>query len=210
LKRVAAVVTAAGYGRRYGSERKLAAMLDGRPVLAWTLDSLRDLPLAQRVLVVAPGDEAAAELAQQAAGIDVVVNRDPAQGLGASIACGVHALAPGTDGVLVVLGDMPRVRATSIAALLARFDTLPDAAVVAPLHRGRRGHPVLFGAAHFPALAVLTGDEGARAVLAGAALTFVEVDDPGVLLDVDTPADLAAMCLRSTPHLATENTENTE
>ncbi|MGE3772221.1 MAG: NTP transferase domain-containing protein [Gammaproteobacteria bacterium] len=191
MKRVAAVVTAAGYGRRYGSERKLAATLAGRPVLAWTLDNLRELPLARRILVVAPGDEAAAGLAQ-AAGMSLVVNRDPAQGLGASIACGVRALAPALDGVLVVLGDMPRVQGTSIAALLARFDTLPDSAVVAPVHRGRRGHPVLFGAAHFPALAALTGDEGARAVLAAAALTPVDVDDPGVLLDIDTPADLVA------------------
>ncbi|HMM75608.1 MAG TPA: nucleotidyltransferase family protein [Gammaproteobacteria bacterium] len=191
MKRVAAIVAAAGYGRRYGAERKLAAILAGRPVLAWTLDALRELPLAQRVLVVAPGDETAAALARSAEA-SLAVNRDPAQGLGASIACGVRALSPDVDGVLIVLGDMPRVRPASIAVLLERLETLCDGAVVAPLHRGRRGHPVLFGAAHLPALAALTGDEGARAVLAGAQLTSVDVDDPGVLLDIDTPADLAA------------------
>ncbi len=191
MKRVAAVVTAAGFGRRYGDERKLAAALDGRPVLAWTLDSLATLPLACRLVVVAPGDAGAAAVAL-AAGAEVVVNADPEAGLGASIACAVRVLPPGCDGVLVMLGDMPRVRTTSIAALLAHFEALAADAVVAPVHHGRRGHPVLFGAAHFRALIALTGDEGARAVLAGAELTPVAVDDPGILLDIDTPADLAA------------------
>jgi len=196
VKRIAAVVAAAGYGRRFGAARKLQAMLDGRPVLAWTLEHVAALPLAARLVVVAPEDAAAAALARDA-GAEVVVNPQPSLGLGASIAQGVRALPAGLDGVLVLLGDMPRLRAASAAAVLARFDTLADAAVVAPVYRGRRGHPVLFGAAHFAALRTLTGDRGARALLAGAAVTEVEVEDPGVLLDIDTPADLAAASLRA-------------
>ncbi len=194
MKRVAAVVAAAGYGRRFGAARKLQAMLDGRPVLAWTLAHAAALPLAARIVVVAPEDDEATALARDA-GAEVVVNPEPSLGLGASIAQGVRALPAELDGVLVLLGDMPRLRLASAAAVLARFETLADTAVVAPVHHGRRGHPVLFGAAHFPALRALTGDRGARALLAHAGVTDVEVEDPGILLDIDTPADLAAASL---------------
>lgn len=192
--RVAALVAAAGLGRRYGGH-KLHAKLDGRPVLAWTLDALHALPLAARIVVVAPDDADAAALAR-AAQATVVVNPTPARGLGSSLACGVRALAgdvaDGLDGVLVLLGDMPRVKTTSIEALLECHTGLDARAIVAPVHAGRRGHPVLFGAAHFPALAALQGDEGARALLREHPVTTVEVEDVGVLLDIDTPADLAA------------------
>jgi len=194
VKRVAALVAAAGLSRRYGGH-KLHAVLDGRPVLAWTLDTLRALPLAARIVVVAPDDAAAAALAR-AAQANVVVNPTPARGLGSSLACGVRALADdmpdALDGVLVLLGDMPRVTAASIEALLERYATLDAQAIVAPVHAGRRGHPVLFGAGHFPTLSALHGDEGARALLREHQVSTIEVDDAGVLLDIDTPADLAA------------------
>jgi molybdenum cofactor cytidylyltransferase len=191
MTRLAAIVTAAGFGRRYGPGGKLHAALDGRPVLAWTLDILAELPLVARVVVHAPGDLAAQALAR-AGGARAIANPDPATGLGRSIACGVLALPSDIDGVLIMLGDMPRVRVASVQALLQRFAALDAAAVVLPVHAGRRGHPVLFGAAHLPALAALSGDRGARDIVQHAVVTTVDVDDPGVLLDIDTPSDLAA------------------
>lgn len=190
MKRIAAVVAAAGLGKRYGGH-KLHAILDGRPVLAWTLDVLCALPLAARIVVVAPEDAAAATLAHTAQA-SVVVNPLPARGLGSSLACGVRALPGAIDGVLLLLGDMPRVTVASVARLLACHEALDAQAIVAPSYAGQRGHPVLFGAGHFPALAALHGDEGARALLREHPVTTVEVDDAGVLLDIDTPADLAA------------------
>lgn len=191
MKRVAAIVAAAGCGRRYGADRKLLATLDGRPILAWTLDFVGALPLAERLIVLAAEDAVGASLAERA-GFRAVVNPEPAAGFGVSLARGVRALRADIDGALIVLGDMPRVRPASALALLARFSTLDASAVIVPVHRGRRGHPVLFGAAHFPALLNLAGDRGARAVLEAATVTRVEVDDPGILLDIDTPEDLAA------------------
>lgn len=190
MKRVGAVVTAAGLGRRYGSARKLEALLDGRPLLDWTLELVCALPLAARVVVLAP-DDAATAARVRAAGATVAVNPQPSAGLGASLACGVAALPDALDGVLVLLGDMPRVRASTCRALLDAFESVPPTAALVPVHAGTRGHPVLFGAAHRPALAALTGDVGARRVLAAADVVPIAVDDPGILLDVDTPADLA-------------------
>jgi molybdenum cofactor cytidylyltransferase len=87
---------------------------------------------------------------------------------------------------------MPAIPHTIGAPLAAALAA--GALAAAPAHGGRRGHPVLFAAALFPRLAALSGDSGARALLddLGPGLALVESDDPGVLLDIDTPDDLAA------------------
>jgi molybdenum cofactor cytidylyltransferase len=86
---------------------------------------------------------------------------------------------------------MPRVTHSSLEAVLAAFSTRDH--IVVPSFEGRRGHPVVFGARYFGALRQLGGDTGAREILKqhAALVREVPVNDPGVLLDVDTPQDLA-------------------
>ena len=109
--------------------------------------------------------------------------------MGTSLATAArHLLAlPGTRAVLVALADMPWIRHASMAGVL---DALQHAPMAAPSHRGQRGHPVGFRADLLPRLALLSADEGARRLLGQPGLRLVEVEDPGVLLDIDTPADL--------------------
>lgn len=111
------------------------------------------------------------------------------EGTGASIACAVRA-SPGAGGWIVALGDMPRIQAATIAAV--RRALLDGALTAAPYFQGRRGHPVGFGAACEAQLAALAGDQGARAVLQRHPPVRIDVDDPGVLFDVDRPEDLQA------------------
>jgi molybdenum cofactor cytidylyltransferase len=85
---------------------------------------------------------------------------------------------------------MPQVQPTSMLAVAAR---LPQHAVVYAQHIGRRGHPVAFASELYSELVQLTGDEGARRLVARYPSFGVEVDDPGVLVDVDTIDDLAAL-----------------
>ena len=169
-KRLAAVVLAAGFSRRYGEVNKLHAMLAGRPVLACAL-----APLAT------------------AAGASCVAHAGRADGLGSSLARGIRALVGELDGVLVVLGDMPRITPAVYRTLIDAFEDLDNTAIVQPSWAGRGGHPVLFGAEYLAELAALDGDQGARAVLLKHAARVVKLDcgEPGVLLDIDTPADLA-------------------
>jgi molybdenum cofactor cytidylyltransferase len=107
-------------------------------------------------------------------------------GMGDSIACAVRA-TPGAGGWIIALADMPGVQAATFTAVRAALQDGADAA--AAFYRGRRGHPVGFGAACRAELAALTGEHGARAVLERHRPRCVEVDDPGVLLDIDVPAD---------------------
>ena len=97
----------------------------------------------------------------------------------------MHASATGW---LVLPADMPLVKPSSLRAVAQALDQQP---IAFAQHRGRRGHPVGFGAELFSELVMLKGDEGARRLLARYPTAAVELDDPGVLFDIDTVDDLA-------------------
>lgn len=194
-----AVVLAAGAGRRFArrpGERKLLAAFEGRPLVAGALDAAFAAPV-RRVLLVTDGDpnlaafaHAHARTLERDGDFQVLVAADAAEGMGASLRTAVRALPSSADGVFVFLGDMPRVPPGLSHALALALGLGIDA--VAPRFGGRRGHPVLFGRACFPALLALSGDAGARELLAGLGerLALVDSPDPGVLFDVDRPEDL--------------------
>lgn len=118
----------------------------------------------------------------------VVISDDEARrGVGHSIAAGV-AERPMATGWLVLPGDMPLVQSGTLLAVATALEQNP---VVYAQHKGRRGHPVGFAAELYSELIQLSGDEGARRIMARYPAHGQEVADPGVLLDVDTPDDLA-------------------
>jgi molybdenum cofactor cytidylyltransferase len=186
------VVLAAGRGSRYAAQgHKLTQPLGELSVLGQTVTHAiaSGLPV-----VVVTTERLAAESARWVARRDVVVlpeadGTDSTLGMGYSIATGVAA-RPDASGWLVLPGDMPLVRPRTLSAVA---EALGQHAVVFSQYRGRRGHPVGFGAELFSELVHLQGDEGARRLVARYPSVGVEVDDPGVLVDVDTPEDLAAV-----------------
>lgn len=191
------VVLAAGRGSRFGGPlHKLAQSLGSASVLGQTIRHAIETRLPVVVVTTAP---LAAEAARWVARRDVVVLPEVGSagagplGMGYSIAAGVAARA-NAAGWLVLPGDMPMVRPATLMAVAAALDQHP---VAFAQHQGRRGHPVAFGAELFSELAQLTGDEGARRVMARYPSVGVEVDDPGVLLDVDTQSDLDAVRARA-------------
>jgi molybdenum cofactor cytidylyltransferase len=139
--------------------------------------------------VVRPGAETLAHVLNDA-GCDVVFASDSARGMGASLAAGIGA-AEEAESWIVALADMPRIAVETIAAVARAIDD--GASLAAPFYEGKRGHPVGFGPEHREALLALDGDAGARALLMAHPPTRIEVDDPGILQDVDTPADLDDM-----------------
>jgi molybdenum cofactor cytidylyltransferase len=188
---VAALMLAAGYSRRFGADKRRLVLADGRSLLAASLA----LPcsMVEEVWLVLRPDEAPAAL-DLPLGVRVVQNPTTAQGMGHSLAAGAERLLAESraDAVAIFLADMPSIRRHSLEALMAC--ATPDR-IVLPSHQGKRGHPVLFGRDFWPQLATLGGDAGARAVLQhnAEALHIVELNDAGVLQDIDTPADLARL-----------------
>ena len=184
-RRPTVIVLAAGQGSRFKSSvHKLAQPLDGSTVLGTTLAHVLESGLP---LVVVTTEALAPEAARVVASRDLVVlPPDPKRGMGDSLVAGLSA-RPEAAGWLVLPGDMPRVRASSLLAVAKALEQHP---VAYAQHRGRRGHPVGFAAELFSELITLRGDEGARRLVARFPSHGVELDDPGVLLDVDTVEDL--------------------
>ncbi len=191
--RVAALILAAGRGSRFGEAPKLLAHLDGRPLVRHVAGAA----LASRAAPVAAvtghrGEEVAAALA----GLDVRIVRNAAyaDGLSTSLRAGFAALEPEADGVVVLLGDMPRVTPALVDRLVDAWDGAGRPPAAVPVVQGRRGNPVLLSAALAPAIAELTGDAGAGPLLRWmAGVLEVAVEDEGALADVDTPKALAAL-----------------
>jgi len=193
------ILMAAGRGRRFdpaGQRNKLLQVLpSGEPVVvAGARKLLAALP---RVVAVVPPQDGGVAALLAGLGCEVTVCADADSGMAASL---VHALrhslrhslsdakhAP--EAWLVALGDMPHVAPSTLAALC---DALAAGApIVAPVHDGRRGNPVGFGRVHLDALLALEGDQGARRLLQTCPVTEVTIQDPGIFLDIDTPADLS-------------------
>ena len=189
--RVGAVVLAAGLSRRMGGRNKLLLDVDGAPMVARAADAMLASP-ARPVVVVTGAEAAGVRAALAGRELIFVHNCEPATGLSSSLRLGVAALGAKVDGAVICLGDMPWVRAEHVEALIAAFAVSGERPICVPIHGRKRGNPVLWPARHFPAIAALTGDEGARSLLDAHAseICYVPVDDPGVTLDVDTPEAL--------------------
>lgn len=181
------ILLAAGAARRFGGDKLLVPLADGTPIGVASCRAL-GATLGRVFAVVRPGDDALAALLAES-GAHVVHCPRADEGMGVSLACGVAASAD-AGGWIVALADMPWISHATIGAVAEAIAS--GASLAAPFYRGERGHPVGFAAGHREALLALSGDEGARGLLAhaGPALVRIDVDDPGVLRDVDVPRDL--------------------
>lgn len=195
---VVGILLAAGKGERFdpsAQRLKLLEVYPGHPgrgepivlVAARTLRAAVDPVIAVVRAETSPNQERLRTLLA-GQGCTVLRCEGADEGIGTSIACAIRASA-GARGWIIALADMPQVQQATIAAV---HQALVDGAEsAAPFYRGQRGHPVGFGAVCGPELAALTGDAGARAVLERHRPVRIDVEDPGVLCDIDDPADLA-------------------
>ena len=182
---MAAILLAAGQSRRMGTCKQLLP-LEGKTVIAHCLEALLAGGAEEVVVVVsATGDEVA-----QAAGaypVRVVRNPDPDGDMAASIRIGRDSLPAWATGVLIALCDYPLVTATTISRLIEEQHQNPGAIII-PCHNGRRGHPPLFPRRLLDDLAgSLTLRDLMR--MYSERIRHLDVRDPGVLIDMDTPED---------------------
>ena len=181
---IAAVVLAAGASKRFGSDKRLHP-IDGTPMLARALAAYRAV-LDDVGVVVRPRQPVVAALVEAAA-CRLIEAADAEQGQARSLAAGVAAMRH-ADGLLIGLGDMPFLAHSTLHALVSTMRRQPRR-IVRPTHQGRAGNPVGFPSSCFDALTRLTGDVGARDMIAKSEQVLLcSTDDPNVLRDVDLPA----------------------
>jgi molybdenum cofactor cytidylyltransferase len=189
-----AIVPAAGKGERFGASPKLWADVSGEPLLNRTIISLLEAGVDRVIVVLAPERATDRERLTRVAAladprVEIVTNPDPARGMFSSIHAGLHVVGAG-DPILVLPGDMPFVRATTVAAVIAVCAR--TGRVVTARYGDRSGHPVALPARLGRDILAKDASATLSAVLRdiGGPREFVDVDDAGVVRDVDVMGDL--------------------
>jgi molybdenum cofactor cytidylyltransferase len=189
---VAAIVLAAGRSSRMGPHNKLLQPIDGSTIIARVAGAA--IASGANPVIVVTGFEAD-RVEEAISGLDVTFVNNPNfdEGMSGSIKAGLSVLPARSDGAMILLGDMPDVEARDLKLLMGAF--AGREAICIPARGGRRGNPVLWGASYFAEMMRLSGDVGAKQLIAKhqAHVTEVPVVSDGIFADVDTPADLARL-----------------
>jgi len=188
--KIVGILLAAGFSRRFGTANKLTHILqDGRPVgLAAAQNLVAAIP--DSIAVIRPDDHLLGELLSKA-GIHVLTCTADQQDMADSLVAAIkYTSGMAADCFVIALADMPFIRSTTIAMVAQQLRDGAD--IVMPEYQGQRGHPVGFSSKFRNALESLRGDEGARSIIRQHAqqISTFECDDPGILADIDTLADL--------------------
>lgn len=176
-----AIILAAGCSRRFGRDKRLE-LIEGVPMFLRTALKFRNL-VPDTFVVLGPNDFDHERMLKEN-GIDSKRFQNAALGMGHSLAYAITQRRL-SQGWLVIPADMPFIRTATVREVLA---AIQSHALVAPIYKGQRGHPVWFEHRFLNALCALSGDKGARSILDNPYL--IPVDDPGCVVDIDRPGDL--------------------
>jgi molybdenum cofactor cytidylyltransferase len=189
--RVGAIILAAGKSTRMGVPKQLL-LLGESTVLEQTLDNIRGAGLDEIVLVLGSSAETIQQYFPAATfeGLKVVVNKAYREGMASSLREGLSALHPQIDAALIVLADQPFLQPETFGRIVDQYRR-SSAQIVIPTYKGFRGNPVLLDRSVFPEVMALGGDVGCRAIFGShlEGIAKVEVEDVGILLDIDDQAD---------------------
>lgn len=189
-----AIMLAAGAARRFGGDKRLAQLASGKTILQQSLSNA--LPHYDKLyLVIRPAELAQLKLDPTlTAKLQIVEAADAEAGMGHSLAAGAKAcLNAIPHSISILLADMPWIKHRSFEILLDSAHKLAQDEILQPFYQDRPGHPVTFHHSFLNQLTELQGDEGARKILKNCKKRRkLDLDDPGILQDVDTPEALAA------------------
>jgi molybdenum cofactor cytidylyltransferase len=189
--RVGAIILAAGKSTRMGEPKQLLRLSEST-VLGETIENIRRTGLDEIILVLGSFAETIQGQFPASAfeGLTVVVNQFYNHGMASSLQKGLSALHPQIDAALIVLADQPFIRPETFGQIVDQY-RLSNAQIVIPTYKGSRGNPVLLDRSVFPEIMALSGDIGCRAIFESYpnGIVKVEVDDVGILLDIDNKAD---------------------
>jgi molybdenum cofactor cytidylyltransferase len=195
VQRIAAIILAAGYSSRMGTLKPMLK-LGGETILERVIRLFRDSGIEDVIVVVGHGAKETMPIVHDC-GARAVMNEQFEQGMFSSIQEGVSALKPEWEAFFVLPVDIPLVRTQTIRDLLKAY-RCGSSKIVAPVFRGKRGHPPLISTTYRNQILLYSGDDGLRGFF-GKHDQFseqAEVADEMILFDLDTPADYEALVAR--------------
>jgi molybdenum cofactor cytidylyltransferase len=196
--RIEGILLAAGESRRMGYPKPLL-LIDGKTFIEKTAATMLAV-VPRLVIVIGAHRERVRAAIPRDARIEILENPNYSRGQLSSLKTGLGVIQTDSDGAIVHLADHPAVRVESFRAIIDSYQRTAKPIVIAR-NEGRRGHPVLFGRSMFAELQNAPEGEGARHVVNADAsrVEYADLDDPGINLDLDTPADLARAGLPAPP-----------
>jgi molybdenum cofactor cytidylyltransferase len=189
--RVGAIILAGGSSARMGRAKQLLPLGDST-VLEQTIANVRGAEVNEIVLVLGASAETIRRQLPLSLleGLNIVVNRDYREGMSSSLRAGISALDQRSEAALIILGDQPFIRSQTMDQVIRAYRR-EQAQIVIPSFHGTRGNPVLLDRSVFPEVMALEGDIGSRAIFGNhlEGIAKVDVEDEGILLDIDDPDD---------------------
>jgi len=185
--KVKALVLAAGSSKRFGSRKLIAKLPGGETVLRRTLNRIK-LALPNVTVISSIELYSSISLSDSHSEIEIEIFADSHKGMGASLSHGIK-LSQKSNACLVCLADMPFIQTSTYREIASK---LTKNNIVVPVYKGKQGNPVGFGERFFRELASLSGDKGGRTLIEkySDSTSYIDVDDPTILYDIDTPEDL--------------------
>ena len=185
--KVKALVLAAGSSKRFGSRKLIAKLPGGETVLRRTLNRIK-LALPNVTVISSIELYSSISLSDSHSDIEIEIFADSHKGMGASLSHGIK-LSQKSNACLVCLADMPFIQTSTYREIASK---LTKNNIVVPVYKGKQGNPVGFGERFFRELASLSGDKGGRTLIDkySDSTSYISVDDPTILYDIDTPEDL--------------------
>lgn len=191
-EKISAVILAAGISSRMGRPKQLIE-LKGKKMLDIVIEKMKGFRFNEIILVLGHLHE---EIKRNidTSGIKLVINENYNEGISSSIRKAVSSLKSDSEAILIHLADKPLVKQETIKRMIEVFKST-NAKIIIPIFNGIHGHPVIFKKELFRELKMLKGDEGARVLINKRIRDcyFMEVDDEGVIIDIDTPEDLRSV-----------------
>ncbi len=185
---ISAIILAAGQSKRMGRTKQLLRFED-KTLVGHVVDNVLASRVAETIVVI--GHEASAvQAVLKNSPVKLVLNENYREGMSTSIRAAMEQVSPAAQGVLIVLGDQPGVTGEVIDHVISSFNE-GKGSIIVPVYKGRRGNPVLFDIKYRSELMKLSGDVGAREVMAAHPDSVYEAKagSEGILEDIDTEQD---------------------
>lgn len=192
---ISAIVLAAGESKRMGKVKQLLPFAQST-VLEQVINNLLESKLDEIIVVLG---YQAQKIARKIGSnhVKIVINPNFKQGMSSSIKCGLSQIDKRAEAIMIMLGDQPLIGKEIVDTLIEMF-LKSNQGIIVPVYEGRRGHPIIFDVKYKSELLSLKGDIGGRKVIETHLqdILEVEVNSPGVIIDIDNKADYLSRTCR--------------